>query len=49
MRNFIRLTADDEMPVCERCENCNEENVCENRCGPKYGWHSYIRITEEEA
>ena len=40
---YIILTADDEEPNCNRCENCDicgENLEC---CGPKYFWERYTR------
>lgn len=38
----ITFNADDEEPLCIRCDN---QNICSNTilCGPKYGWRLYER------
>jgi len=49
VKDIIR-TADDEEPICIRCENldCDEDELCEKRCGPQHGWAGYCREVEEE-
>ena len=44
----IIYTADEEEPLCERCDNVNEqEDICVNRCGAEHGWFLYSRTVIE--
>lgn len=37
-------TADDEEPVCTRCDNMNIPYTwCERYCGAEHGWNGYKR------
>ena len=42
--NYIIYTADDEMPICIRCDNVGGKFDCEKYCGPKCGWYGYKRF-----
>ena len=43
---FIIYTADDEMPDCLCCDNCDADyNYC-NKCGAEYGWANYKRTED---
>ena len=39
----IIYTANDEMPDCMLCDNCDGDFDCSNKCGAKYGWSAYHR------
>lgn len=35
-------TADEEEPVCTRCDNqYNDDKFCVKYCGPEHGWRAY--------
>ena len=43
-----KLTADEEEPICERCDNfCESEDFCIETCGAYHFWNSYERTVEE--
>lgn len=39
----VILTADEEEPHCNRCDNANCEYLCLNMCGAKHCWNGYER------
>jgi len=39
----IWYTADDEEPMCIRCELFESDDICVERCGPNHGWNLYCR------
>ena len=49
-RNGILIyTADDEMPDCLSCDNCDsDEYYCSNFCGHEHGWFGYKRTEKED-
>ena len=47
MDNIVILTADDEEPICIRCDNLTEMLCC-RWCGSEYGWANYQRSIETE-
>lgn len=50
MNDIVLLTADDEEPICSRCDNNDYEHICYNMCGAKKGWQGYERavVIKEE-
>lgn len=46
--DFIVLSADDEEPDCNRCDNIDCEYLCIKKCGPEHGWYGYKRTISEE-
>ena len=40
------LTADDEDPICTRCDHFGDGFKCEESCGAKKGWYGYIRTID---
>lgn len=51
MSKIVLLTVDDEEPICHRCDNNDDEYVCDIMCGPEHGWHGYERavVIREES
>lgn len=46
----IEITADDEMPVCGKCEHVCDDFDCGANCGPEHGWwgyRRYVRTTQD--
>ena len=44
MHDYIVLTADDEDPICDRCDNCNNTyEYCSQNCGAENWWNGYKR------
>ena len=41
-------TADDEEPICSRCENFGGGFDCEGSCGSRKAWYGYLRLEEKE-
>ena len=41
-------TADDEEPICSRCENFGGGFDCEGSCGSRKVWYGYLRLEEKE-
>ena len=39
---LCKMTADDEEPMCKRCDDLCCGLFC-NKCGPEYGWAHYVR------
>ena len=39
----VTYTADDEMPDCLNCDNCDSEYDCSKFCGAEHGWFGYRR------
>lgn len=39
----VVYSADDEMPDCMMCDNCDSNFNCIKNCGAKYGWSGYQR------
>lgn len=43
-KDQVIYTADDEMPDCIQCDNCDQSaTFCCNSCGAEHGWFSYRR------
>lgn len=40
------LTADDEDPICTRCDHFGDGFKCNESCGAKKGWYGYIRTID---
>ncbi len=45
---YIVYTADDEMPDCLMCDNCDNDYDCSRLCGPAYGWAGYKHTANME-
>lgn len=45
---IITNTVDNEEANCNRCDNCNDEEICKNYCGSEHGWGRYERSEEVE-
>lgn len=46
--NYDIYTADDEEPICTRCEYFGGGFDCENSCGSKKAWCGYLRLAEKQ-
>lgn len=42
MQKYI-YTADEEEPICERCDNFDASDEVCRKCGPEYWWARYSR------
>lgn len=40
--------ADNEEPICERCDHCCDGFDCWNMCGAEHGWFGYRRTEKRE-
>ena len=40
---FVTYTADDEIPYCLNCDNCDSKYDCSKFCGAEHGWFGYRR------
>lgn len=44
MEKLVTRTADDETPICSRCDNNDiGDEFCLSKCGAKHGWGGYER------
>lgn len=44
MSKHVTYTADDEIPICTKCDNVDlDDKFCINHCGAKRGWPCYYR------
>ena len=49
MRDYIEYTADNEEPMCVRCDNINwKDEWCSECCGSDKGWAGYRRTEKIE-
>lgn len=47
MSRLYTLTAANEEPICNRCENQCSDRFCDE-CGPEHSWFYYRRCVEKE-
>lgn len=44
---LVIYTADDEIPDCLNCDNCDKDLDCSRYCGAEHGWVCYRRTEME--